>query len=644
MSLRGSERPVAICNGIAFPTAVASQQRAYCLPPTTYSFILVSLYSMTDVLKGLNDGQKQAVQAVEGPSVILAGAGSGKTRVLIHKVLNLIENHLVDPSEIVMITFTNKAAREMKDRIARAAGDNAHLGYVGTFHSFCCMILRRDGEHIGIPRTFTIYDDGDQQALLKEIVKKLGTKYSLRYFSSKISEAKNQLTTPERFLQLFSYYKAADVAEVYHQYEKALRKNNAVDFDDLIMKVVELFHKHPEVLDKYHSRYRYFLVDEFQDTNVAQYVLTRKLASQSKNITVVGDFSQSIYSWRGADIRNLEKFTEDFPEAVTIQLEQNYRSTQNILNFAYEVISENETHPILKLFTEQDEGHEITYHLADNEEAEGVYISNMIEQLASETPYDEIAVLYRTNAQSRIIEEVFLHYSIPYTLIGGTRFYERKEIKDVLSYLRLFIHPTDSVALERVLKIGKRRFNAFKSLYESLKDQVEDIPTAEIMERVFEATEYLGLYDPDIEEEYARLENIKELKSVALTFPNIVEFLEQVALVESEYFEGEKGGKSKDGVRLMTLHQAKGLEFNYVFITGLEEGILPHSRSIDDLHQLEEERRLFYVGITRARKRLFITYARRRMIFGRRNEAMKSRFIRNEDEEDEYVTEDNDWW
>jgi len=599
---------------------------------------------MHDVLEGLNDHQREAVEVSKGPSVILAGAGSGKTRVLIHKVLNLVRNHLVSPQEIVMITFTNKAAREMKDRIIRAAEEQPPLGYVGTFHSFCCMILRRDGEHIDIPRTFTIYDDGDQQQLLKAIIKKQGIKYSPRYFSAKISDAKNQLITPQRFLNIFSYYKAAEAAEVYHQYEKSLRQNNALDFDDLIMKVVELFVKHPEVLDKYHNRYHYFLVDEFQDTNVAQYVLTRKLAERDKNITVVGDFSQSIYSWRGADIRNLEKFTEDFSDAVTINLEQNYRSTQNILNFAYEVISENETHPILRLFTKADDGHEITYHQGDNEEAEAVYIVNMIEQLASESIYPEMAILYRTNAQSRIIEEVFLHYGIPYTLVGGTRFYERKEIKDVLSYLRLFIHPADSVALQRVQKIGKRRFAKFKSLYESLNESVEDIPTAELMEKTFEATEYLGLYDPDIEEDYSRLENIKELKSVALSFPNIVEFLEQVALVETEYFEGEKGGKSKDGVRLMTLHQAKGLEFDHVFITGLEEGILPHSRSIDDIHQLEEERRLFYVGITRARKRLFLTYAKRRTIFGRRNEAVKSRFIRREDEEDEYTSGSDDWW
>lgn len=599
---------------------------------------------MVDILKGLNPQQQQAVKMVQGPSVVLAGAGSGKTRVLIHKVLNLVENHQVDPHQIVMITFTNKAAREMKDRIAKSTGSEATLGYVGTFHSFCCMLLRRDGEHIGIRRDFVIYDDDDQQQILKQILKKMNTKYSPRFFSSKISEAKNQLVAPDRYLQLFSYYKAAEVAEVYHQYQKELRKNYALDFDDLIMKVVELFRKHPPVLEKYQDRYRYLLVDEFQDTNVAQYVLTQKLAAKHKNITVVGDFSQSIYSWRGADIRNLEKFSDDFPEATVINLEQNYRSTQNILDFAFEVISENQTHPILKLFTEAEGGEEITYYTADNEEDEAIYIANVIQQLANKTQYADIAVLYRTNAQSRAIEEVFLHYGIPYTLIGGTRFYERREIKDILSYLRLFLHPEDTVALERVKKIGKRRFSSFKDVYAKLKDTVEEIPTVELMDQVFEATEYLGLYDPDIPEDYARLENIKELKSVALSFPNIVEFLEQVALVESEYFEGEKGGKSRDGVRLMTLHQAKGLEFQYVFITGLEEGILPHSRSIDDLHQLEEERRLFYVGITRAKEKLYLTHARRRMIFGRRNEGMKSRFIRREEDEEITAVDDEEWW
>lgn len=588
-----------------------------------------------DLFNNLNKQQKEAISLVKGPSVILAGAGSGKTRVLVHKVLNLIINHNVLPEEIVMITFTNKAASEMKERILRThKKGSSKLGYVGTFHSFCCSILRRDGIHIGLDRNFTIYDDNDSEDVMKSILKKVdGKKYTPSYFLNRISDAKNMLVTPERYLDIFSFYGSANVAEVYFQYQKELKKNNAVDFDDLIMRTVELFTKHQPVLDKYQERFKYILVDEFQDTNSAQYVLTRLLGQKYKNLTVVGDFSQSIYSWRGADIRNLEKFSTDFPDAKVINLEQNYRSSQKILDFAYEVISKNQTHPVLQLFTKNAEGEDISYYEAENEQEEAVYVANKINQLKDEgEEYSNIAVLYRTNAQSRVIEEAFLHYSLPYTLIGGIRFYERKEIKDILSYLRLFVNPNDNIALERIKKIGKRKWDNFKQLYEEVKERVEDITTMELMEKILIKTGYLELYNPDIAEDYARLENIKELKSVAASFPKLHEFLEQVALVESEYFQGEKN-KEADSVRLMTLHQAKGLEFDYVFIVGVEEGILPHSRSTDDVFQLEEERRLFYVGITRARKELIITYARRRFIFGRRYEAEKSRFLGDKENE-----------
>ena len=393
-----------------------------------------------DVFKNLNEKQCEAVKITDGPSVILAGAGSGKTRVLIHKVLHLIKDKKIDPRSIVMITFTNKAAREMKERILRATNNLVKLGYIGTYHSFCCLLLRRDGEEIGIPRSFSIYDDDDSESLLKKILKNsIEGKSAPSYFSNRISEAKNQLIDPERYLELFSYHRAAQVADVYFQYQKDLKKNNALDFDDLIMRVVELFTKAPEVLEKYQNRYRYLLVDEFQDTNNAQYVFTRLLAQKHQNITVVGDFSQSIYSWRGADIRNLEKFTEDFPDAKVVELEQNYRSTQNILNFAYEVISENQLHPILKLFTKNADGEEIILHESENEEEEAMFVTQTVQEIVSESDYSQIAVLYRTNAQSRIIEEAFLNETIPYTLIGGTRSYERREIKDILSYLRLFL-------------------------------------------------------------------------------------------------------------------------------------------------------------------------------------------------------------
>lgn len=579
-----------------------------------------------DIFKGLNKQQIAAVSYIDGSSIILAGAGSGKTRVLIHKVVNLTANHKVDPSSILMITFTNKAAGEMKRRITLA--QKKSLGYVGTFHSFCALVLRKDGIHVGLDRNFVIYDDDDQNSLMKTILKEKGiTKFTPSFILNRISAAKNQLITPDRYLKLFSDYSATQVFELYTDYEKRLKKNSAVDFDDLIMRATQLFIKYPSVLKKYQDQYRYIFVDEFQDTNYAQYTLTRILGEKYKYVTVVGDFSQSIYSWRGADIRNLEKFESDFPGCKTFHLEQNYRSSQKILDFAYKVIAENEGHPILKLFTENHSGEDIPIYEARDEEDEAFYVSSEIERLKDSCPYEKIAVLYRTNAQSRAIEESFLHYSIPYVLIGGTRFYERREVKDVLSYLRLLINPLDELARERILKIGKRKWDLFKSAYDELKINVEEKPTLSLMESIFEKTGYLDQYSADDEEDYARLENIKELKSVASHFSHITEFLQQVALVESEYSEGEKKRKAHEGVRLMTLHQAKGLEFAIVFIVGVEEGILPHSRATEDYFQMEEERRLFYVGITRAQDKLHISYAKRRFLYGRRGEGVRSRFL-----------------
>ncbi len=579
------------------------------------------------LLAHLNKKQREAVQRIDGPSIILAGAGSGKTRVLVYKVLYSILAGNIDPDSIIMITFTNKAASEMKARIQGLLKDKkSRLGYIGTFHSFCAMILRRDGFHIGIDRNFVIYDDDDQTALIKHILKGVDRKLTPSYVSYRISAAKSHLISPQKYVELFSDFNAPYVAQVYETYEKEMRKNNAVDFDDLLVKVNELFTKHQDVLLKYQQKYPYILVDEFQDTNIAQYELTKKLSQKSHNLTVVGDFSQSIYSWRGADIRNLERIREDFPEVKTFYLAENYRSTQRILDYAYKVISRNQTHPILELHTKNKNGEDIVFYEADNEEEEALFIASEIERLRGEREYSDFAVLYRTNAQSRVIEEAFLHRSIPYVLIGGVRFYGRKEIKDVLSYLRLVTNPKDEMAKERLVKLGKARWKSFAAIYPDLHARAADLTTAEIMEQILKETGYLGIYNPEDEEDYAKLENIKELKSVALNFPDLSQFLEQVALVESEYFEGEKKS-NRDGVRLMTLHQAKGLEFSMVFIVGLEEGILPHARSIDDLYELEEERRLFYVGITRARHRLYLTYTRRRFIFGRRGEAMKSRFI-----------------
>ena len=574
----------------------------------------------SDLFSQLNPQQTKAVKHVDGPSLILAGAGSGKTRVLVYKVLNLINNHQAPPEQIVMITFTNKAASEMKARMGMQ-----RLGYIGTFHSFCCRILRRESHNIGIDNGFVIFDDNDQKDLLKKILKKLEIKkFTPYYFSQRISAAKNQLIPANKFLEFYSDYSSADVAEVYERYQKELRKNKALDFDDLIVETVNLFLASDKILTKYQERYRYLLLDEFQDTNFIQYLLSKLLAGKYMKVTAVGDFSQSIYSWRGADMRNLDKFRHDFPQTKIFHLEQNYRSTQTILDFANKIIVKNNTHPILDLFTGNGNGEAIEFYEAEDEEEEAIYIANKIVDSERFTDY---AVLYRTNAQSRVLEEAFLHYSIPYVLIGGTRFYERKEIKDVISYLRLILNPQDEISTDRIKKLGKRRWETFKKLFQEDSNRLKSIPTGEIMEQIFAKTNYLSFYNPDLEEDFARLENIKELKSVALNFPILNEFLEQVALVESEYFEGEKKNGKKDGVKLMTLHQAKGLEFPTVFISGVEEGILPHSRSVDDIYSLEEERRLFYVGITRARQKLHISYTKGRMIWGRRGATTKSRFI-----------------
>jgi len=580
----------------------------------------------------LNSAQQSAVRNSDGPAIILAGAGSGKTRVLVQKVLYLVTQKSVHPNSVVMITFTNKAAAEMKSRIERV--EKRKLGFVGTFHSFCAMLLRKYAGRIGYGPDFVIFDDDDQTALIKDILKKDDgyEKFTPSYVSYLISSAKNQLIMPEKFTTYFPDFRAAKVAKIYAIYQERLRKNNAFDFDDLIMKVVELVRIDSDLRKRIHAQYKYVLVDEFQDTNYAQYTFTRLLAEESQNITVVGDFSQSIYSWRGADIRNLEKFQEDFLNAQIFELEENYRSTPPILDFAYSVISKNSGHPILKLHTQKKGGKDIIIKQLQNEEDEALFIAHEIEHLRSAYVYKDFAVLYRINAQSRAIEEVMLHYNIPYILIGGIRFYERKEVKDILSYLRLIVNPDNEIARDRIVKMGKRKWTVFQNAIEDLQNDKKTKDTHELIEKILTTTGYHEQYKTTNPEDYARLENIKELKGVALTFPKLDMFLEQVALVESEYSEGEKKNR-EEGVRLMTLHQAKGLEFPVVFIVGAEEGVLPHSRSIDDYYQLEEERRLMYVGITRAKERLYITHARRRFMFGRCVDSVPSRFIADDTEE-----------
>ncbi len=571
---------------------------------------------MEELLKDLNVKQQEAVKQTSGPVLILAGAGSGKTRVLTYRVAYLVATKKAIASEVLLVTFTNKAANEMKRRVSELISSPTQP-FAGTFHSLCAKILRVDGKEIGVSTRFLIYDDTDSLDLIKDIMKKMNisTKnFNPHAVASTIGQAKNQLINSLEYPQYARGYFQETVSQIYLSYQKALKENEALDFDDLIMETVRLWRNSPETLEKYQNQWRYILVDEYQDTNHAQFELTKLLAKKHRNICVVGDFSQSIYSWRGADYKNLLHFKSEFPETKTFNLEQNYRSTQKILDAAFGVISKNKSHPILKLWTNQDGGERIFLYEARNEQDEALFILSQIGPSLS-----DYAVLYRTNAQSRVLEEAFLHAGVAYTLVGGTRFYERKEIKDVLAYLRLVHNPKDTVSYKRIEKLGKGRLQKFLELEPSH----QNLATLAILDKVLDVTSYLELFDDEDEEDLARLENIKELRSVAQEFPILFEFLENVALVEKESKKTATGGS----VTLMTLHAAKGLEFSTVFMVGMEEGLFPHSRSLMDNSEMEEERRLCYVGITRAKEKLFLTYARRRLFFGTHSSNMISRFV-----------------
>jgi DNA helicase-2/ATP-dependent DNA helicase PcrA len=588
-----------------------------------------------DFLKDLNKEQLEAVKQKNGPMIILAGAGSGKTRVLTYKVINLIEEGIA-PDNILMVTFTNKAANEMKERMQKffrkEGGKASDLPTISTFHALCAKILRIDGERIAIPKNFLIYDDQDQKDAIKEAFGLLGIslkEYKPASVLANISQAKNELINEIEYPQYARGHFQEIVSKTYLVYQKILKENAALDFDDLILKTVELFRKEPEILKKYQNKFMYILVDEYQDTNHAQYLLTKLLSQKWNNICVVGDFSQSIYSFRGADFLNLAKFKEDFKNTKTFSLSQNYRSTQKILDAASAVISKNNTPPILRLWTQNQTGEDVTVYESLNEQKEAEFIVAQILKLKYENPdfknYD-FCVLYRTNAQSRAIEEVFIHQGMPYILIGGTRFYERKEIKDVLSYLRILANPKDKVSLKRIEKLGKGKLTKFLEFQKIFKN---DDATINILDKVLKATDYLSLYDEKDEDDAQRLENIKELRSVAIEFSNLTQFLENVSLVEQEYMPDhikDETGK-KDAINLMTLHAAKGLEFKVVFMVGMEEGLFPHSRSMMDKNELEEERRLCYVGMTRAKEKLFLTYSRKRLFFGQKTTNIVSRFI-----------------
>jgi len=591
------------------------------------------------ILRELNQAQQEAVIFRGQPLLILAGAGSGKTRVLTYRTAYLIAEGLARPESILLLTFTNKAAGEMLRRVEvllKQLGTPLGQGFVGqggTFHSFCAKILRRYGQEIGVDSNFVIFDEGDQLDTIKRAMDLAGIDSKATRpggILAAISNAKNELIGPEDYANYSRGDFTQKAARVYLIYQQLLTKYRALDFDDLLVKTVNLLTDSPGTLEILQHQYEYMLVDEYQDTNKAQYEITKRLAQKYRQLTVVGDAAQAIYSWRGADFRNLLLLKQDFPDLMTINLEQNYRSTQVILSGANEVVSKNKNHPVLKLWTAREGGEKITICETESETEEANFVLRQIisniQSLRSNS-YSDFAVLYRTNAQSRVLEEAFLHSGIPYSLVGGVRFYERKEIKDVLAYLRLILNPGDEVARKRAEKSGKNKLKAFELTFSDYDLKTE---TLKIVDEVLVTTRYLDQYDPMNEEDAMRLENIKELRSVAAQFPNLPEFLEQIALTEKESKRKSNVQSSMSNagaVTLMTLHAAKGLEFPTVFMVGMEEGLFPHSRTLLDPTEMEEERRLCYVGMTRAKDKLFMIYARRRLYFGARSSNMVSRFL-----------------
>ncbi|MDY6918313.1 MAG: UvrD-helicase domain-containing protein [Chloroflexota bacterium] len=627
-----------------------------------------------DVLDGLNAAQREAVEAIEGPVLILAGPGSGKTRVIAHRVAYLVKVWGISPYHILAVTFTNKAARELKERLYHLLGTSVDDLTVGTFHATCARILRRESAHAGLDSRFVIYDDDDQMNLVKRSLQELDLdpkRYPPRVVLSGISAAKSRLVTPEYYVK-HSYFDEV-VQRVYEHYQALLADSKALDFDDLLMKTARLFQDHPDVLSRYQRRYYHVLIDEFQDTNIAQYVLARQLAGGYRNICVVGDPDQSIYSWRFADMRNIMSFEKDYPDARVVYLEQNYRSTKTILEVARNVISANSQRKEKELWTENDAGVPVTVGEAYNEEEEAQSVVSEVERLTANGDFTlaDCAVMYRVNAQSRALEEAFIRYGVRYRLIGGTRFYERREVKDVIAYLRVVHNPFDSVSLLRIINtpprgIGSRTIQELSQwargqslpMYaglQKLADEGEQSPfstratqvllgflnTVNEMVRGSENLNILDLFDLVAERsgyrEYVlskddgedRWENVLELRSVASDYrhlepeESLLAFLEGVALVSDVDSYDEKG----DAVTLITLHAAKGLEFPVVFIVGMEEGLLPHRRSFEYPEQMEEERRLCYVGITRAKQRLYLLHAFRRHLQGSSGPTLPSRFL-----------------
>ncbi len=587
---------------------------------------------MSKILKDLNLQQRLAVEHGPTPLLLLAGAGSGKTKVLTHRAAYFIEKGFAKADSILLLTFTNKAAGEMKDRMANLIPGKSQVA-AGTFHSISSKFLRADGFNIGIPPDFVIYDTDDQDGLIKMILKELDLttkEFKPANVISFIDKAKNSNQKPSEMKRFVRGFWEDMACQIYERYEKKKTEYKALDFNDLLGKTIDLLLEFPLVLEKYQNRYQSIFVDEYQDTNQIQYLFTRLLAKKHLNITAVGDASQSIYGWRGADYKNLMAFSTDFPGATVLNLEQNYRSTDIILKAANSVISKNTSHPVLELFTNKRSTTLITVFQASSELSEAEYVSRSIEflHLNKFINYKDIAVLYRTNAQSRTIEESFLKHTIPYVLIGGLRFYERAEIKDLVALLRFLKNTNDAVSDDRVEKaLGKRKkltFENFISTYD-----LGSKTTLEVITDVLDNTQYLSRFNKTEEEDARRLENIQELQSVAATHTKLDDFLENVSLVQQEYSQQEKNKKdeTRSGVRLMTFHASKGLEFEVVFLVGFEEGILPHANSMLSEASIEEERRLAYVGITRAKEYLYLTHATQRLFFGKSSLNEPSRFL-----------------
>ncbi|MGX4670442.1 DNA helicase PcrA [Cerasibacillus sp. JNUCC 74] len=636
------------------------------------------------LLRGLNEQQREAVIHTEGPLLIMAGAGSGKTRVLTHRIAYLLAEKGVAARNILAITFTNKAAREMKNRVSRLVGAESEYMWVSTFHSMCVRILRRDIDRIGYNSNFTILDSSDQLSVIKQILKNLNIdpkKFDPRAMLGQISAAKNELITPEVYNKQVGNFYERQVGQIYEAYQKMLVKNHSLDFDDLIMQTIHLFKRVPEVLEYYQRRFQYIHVDEYQDTNHAQYALVKMLASRYQNLCVVGDSDQSIYRWRGADITNILTFEKDYPSSRTIFLEQNYRSTKCILKAANHVIANNSGRKPKNLWTENPDGKHIHYFQGATEQEEALFVTEKIQQLTKEEGYSlsDVAILYRTNAQSRAIEDTLVKSNIPYQMVGGTKFYERKEIKDMVAYLRLIANPNDDLSFERVVNVPKRgigktsierlreyaalhdiSFNEavkeidftgvpkkaanalveFTELIRTLSKQQAFLTATDMVEAVLKQTGYETMLKNERSiEAHSRLENLEEFMTVTKDFEassedkTLIAFLTDLALIADIDQMDESDTVDEDKITLMTLHAAKGLEFPVVFLIGMEENVFPHSRSMLDEEEMEEERRLAYVGITRAEKELYLTNAKMRTLFGRTNMNPISRFIHEIPEE-----------